>query len=456
MADEIQKVDAEVQKWVPVFSAIKTNLPVMKSVKEKAVARLLQQHEKIQKFAAAYDGAPSDECVALVESITKTLNATKDAYDFLLAKREQITKPMDEKKAELMEFEKSVRTDKKTDNYYTSICRELATIQNKQIAHKQEIERQAQRKLDVANYKVDLLAQMKKNLTSLTIQYVKTTDTGSEGFWKLATLENFAAKEEKFKIWKPSLKEEDFLKAFQVQYDPSKLLFDDFSKQLSECKSPEERKNVLEQRAAAAEGEFKALVETLKKEESYEKWQATIIEVITPTLNNWLGKIPQIKENLLALKNAADEEARKKLADEQAAQAEADKKQRDDEFAVLQKETEAEIALEADTAKTMNSFVAQGTVGEIPDSGPTKKVYVMSDKTKAVAGILTAMKRTISHKDFSVYARDKSKNTKIDPETNQPMLNEHLDFFLKFVAQHCPQELEGFELKDVAKLIIRK
>lgn len=459
MSEEIQKtppVDPQVQKWVPVFQKIKQYVPLMVSVKEKAVAKLQQQHDVIKAFVATYDGAPSDKCDALQESINKSLNAAKQAYEYLEAKRTEITKPMDELKAELMDYEKSVRTDKKTDNYYTSICRELAAIQNKQIAYKQEAERQAQRKLDVENYKVDLQAQMKKNLTALTIDYVKTTDTGSANFWKLATLDNFSVKEARFKDWKPSLKVEDFEKCFQVLFDHQKMLFDDFSKQLSESKTPEERQKVLNQRTEAAKNEFKKLVDELKKEETYEKWQANIVEVITPTLNAWLGKIPQIKENLQAQKNASDEEERKRIADEQAAKDEEDQKQRATQLDELKKETEQAIESEADTQRTVNSFVAQGTTQEIPDSGPTKKVYVMSDKAKAAKGLMTAMSKTIMHKDFSVYARDKQKNTKIDTDTGQAQLNEHLDFFLKFVAQNCPQELEGFELKEVAKLIIRK
>jgi hypothetical protein len=457
MAEEIQKttVDPEVQKWAPVFISIKTNLPLMKSVKEKAVTRLQQQHELVKTFAAAYDGAPNEECDKLVEAVTHTLTKAKEAYDWLEKKRTEITKPMDEAKAELMEYEKAVRTDKKTDNFYTAICRELASIQNKQISYKQEIERQAQKRKDVENYKVDLQAQMKKNLAALTIGYVKTTDTGSENFWKLATLENFAAKEAKFKGWTPALKVEDFQKAFQVQYDPSKLLFDDFSKQLSESKTPEDRKKVLDQRTAAAEAEFNALVLALKEEESYEKWSAIIVETITPTLNAWIGKIPQIKENLLALKNAADEEERKRLAAEQAAQAEADQKQRDEEFKALQEETNQAIDQEAQVSKTMNDFTAQATTQEIPDSGPTKKVYVMVDQQKVAKGIVTAIQKTIGHKEFVVFAKDKKGVTKVD-DNGQPIFNEHIDYFLKFVAQHCPMELDGFELKEVAKLIIRK
>lgn len=412
----------------PIVAKIKEYVPKFESIVTQAEERLKLRLDALETFLPTWDGAPNETLDELLKAAISTMGASKEAYEFIMPKRMEITGPLDDYKSQLMAYEKIVATDGKQDNIPTKIRLKINTIENKKLEYKRQQEEIARKKTERENYKVDLVTQMRKNLATMLIDFVKKTGDGFVTFWGKATLENFAANETKFMAWKGQLPKDVYNKAFEVPFDIQKI-------------SPEE---------------IIGLTQTTQKEETYEKWAALLSEAIDPIINEWRAKIPQIKANLEAVKNAADDAERKRIADAQFEQTKKEADERQKNLEMLAEQTNRQLDDEAVVDKQQNIFVEQLATQDLA-TGPTKKVYVLEDPKKLIKSLAYAMSIVLTHEKFpGFYALDKKKQPKIDTDTGKPLLNEHIAYFIDFCADYNPVKLEGFELVDKAKTIIRQ
>lgn len=414
-------------KIEPIVEKIKQYLPAMESGSARAVARLQEQYDIISKAVKEYDGAPNEEIEALSSSVSSTLGRCKDAYELWNKQRMEITGPMDQFKKDLMEYEKSVSPNEK-DNLYAKNRAALVAIENKKLAYQKQKEDEARRKKELEDYKVDVATKVKKNLAQMLIDRVSQADSGSREFWKATTLENFDERAKVFTSGKLKLKQETYDLCFNVPVDYNKITTD----QLTE------------------------LITKLKSDETYEAWNNSVIEAITPTVNEWRAKIPSIKEELQAIANAKGEEAKAALIKKQQDEADADAERKRKELEDLSKSTATDIEAEADKDKMQNMFVEQVSTQALGTAN-TKRVYVVRDEKLLVKALCNAIYHTVSNDKFpGLYKTDRAKKVVINEETGKPFFRDEIQWWFDFAAANCDVALEGMDLIEVAKVLIRK
>lgn len=362
------------------------------------------------------------------EYAEELLGRVKASYDKFSALRKSITEPIDKLKEELMVFEKRVSYDGKQDNHYTRIRKLIQGFDQAELNRKRKIEEEAEKRRKVEDSKIDIERQCKKNLAQMLIDRVVDTDEGSKKYFDAATLEDFDAKADQFRRFKPVLKQEIYNKCFEVLFDMSLFTQEDFTNHIN----------------------------SVKTIEPYEKWRDAVIESIAPVLNDWMAKIPDLKQEKIALANAKDEEARQKLQEEQNRKSEEEQNRKSLEIQKLKDNANQQIDDQAEIDKTHNAFQQQGSVQDAGPKGPVKKVLVFTDDQmvpKALANIMYHC--FLSPKFPGIYKLDKAKKP-VENEFGDKELNEHISWFVEFFLKNCNAVVAGTKIKEQAKVIIRK
>lgn len=381
----------------------------------------------------------SQKAVAAMQSITQITNddelakandllvAVRATYDKMLALRKPITEQFDNFKTEIMKYEKALGQDYAGNE--TSRLRNLIGAYNqKKLDAKREAEEKARKEKEKANYKVDIIARIKKNLADMIIERVRNVHSGSKDFFDKTTLDVFDDRAKQFKSFKPNLKQEHFAKCFETEYNRSIL----------------------------SEEEFNELVNTLQVEESYSKWNDLVIVEVAPALNEWIGKIPDIKQKLVDLKNVADDaDAKKKLEEKQKADDAEQERIRKEELDKKQKESDDTIKRDSDIDKLQNEFREQAVTQQLEDTGPVKLILKFLDD-KPVKALAEIMYHCFMHEKFpSIIKNGKDKKPKFD-EHGFPEYVDGVDFFVSFFLKNCDVNVKGVEIKEVPRVIIRK
>ena len=170
--------------------------------------------------------------------------------------------------------------------------------------------------------------------------------------------------------------------------------------------------------------------------EPFEKWQEEIIKSATPIVNAWRAKIPQLKEDLIKLKNAKDDDERKRLAAEQQAKAEEEAKRRNSEIQEQHLSTGMAIDSRAELDKLSNSFVEQAANQQMGSTGPTELVLKFVDPKLTPKALTTIIIQCLASPKFpGVQKRDKKTEKLVfDPHGNPeyiPAVQCRIDFFFK-------------------------
>jgi hypothetical protein len=383
--------------------------------------------------------AKAVEAMATIETINdqddleyaeSLLGKVKPVYDKFSALRKEITGPVDELKEFLMVYEKRVSYDGKTDNHYTRIRNMIVAYKQAELEKKQKVEREAEARRIKEDYKVELEAQIKKNLAKMVIDRVVEVDDGAKKHFDKADLASFDAAAKTFMSYEPQLKEERYAQCFQVVIDEKKITIAEFL----EC----------------VEKQWKVT-------EPFEKWRDLVIEGITPVINDWRGKIPTLKEDKIKLANAKSEEERLKIEEQQKREANKEEARKKLEFERLQKEANTAIENEAEVNRMGNAFQEQGTVQDLGVKGPVKKVVKFTDEAKNVVKPLANVIYNcfLSPKFPGIYKLNAKKEVVLDDQGDK-QYNEHIDWFLDFFVKNCDANIPGIEIIEKAKVIIRK
>lgn len=406
---ESKEIPSEIKNVLVLASQYK---PKMEIISTKAIAAM----QAIQTIEDDDDRQYVNDVLANV----------RDAYNKIKGYRTEITKPVDEFKSALMEYERPLGDDKGSE--YSRLRTLIGAYDQEKINKKKKTEEEAQRKKDRENHLVDIGAAILTNLSNLIMAKVKKGDEDSAAYFKTATLEDFDERAEKYRKMKPTLKTEDYHNCFKVPY--KQHLF--------------------------SEAEYKDITETLAKVETFEKWNEELFRLSTPIVNEWKAKIPELKQNLINLKNAKDESERKRIADEQSAKAKEEEDRRNQSIQQQLAESSSAIANQASLAKLENEFVAQATVQTIGDTGPVKWVLKFTEPKKTMPALSAIIYHCMAHKDFpGIQKRDAKKKMVFDAK-GRPEYIEAVQWWINFFLSNCDINIDGTTVYEDAKVIVKK
>jgi hypothetical protein len=392
-----------------IVTLIQTNVPEMMTIRAKAVARMSQ-------ITAIED---EDD----VEIVNKVLVNAKGAFDRVMELRKGVTDITDDLKKELMLPEKEIT------EHGVRIRGILQQFQQAELDKKKKIEEEAENRKKKENHKVDLEAQVKKNLSKMVIDITVEADEWSKKFWDNTTVADFDSRQKQFMGLKPSLKADRYNLQFNPTYN----------------------------RSIITKEEYDAFITSLKerKDYSYAEWTMRVIELVTATLNPWRARIDEIKAEKIEIEKANGEKKAQLEADKKARD-DAEEKRKKEAFDKLQKQAESTIAEEAEIGKMSNEFVKQGTIEQAGDKGLIKYVLKFTDREKQMKAFATIIAHCMSHKDFPGFQKkDKNKAPVVD-DKNRPEYIDAVQWWINFFLAKCDADIDGTQLFEDSKVIVRK
>jgi hypothetical protein len=394
----------------PLTEQIQTVVPKMVKGRDAAIAAA--------KEVVAID---DDEARTSTVELIAAVETTRDKMKSL---REPITKETDKLKQLLMQFEKDV------DVEAVRLRGLIGKYDQQKIDEKKKKEEEARKLKERENYKVDLATRIRTNLSGLVIARVEQASKGAKDWFDASTLENFDERAKMFNSFNAKLKMETYDGCFAIgQIDGSKI----------------------------TKEEWDELVAKVKSEEPYEKYNEQVVEKLVPILNEWKAKIPTLKQALIDMANAKDEEEKKRLQAKKEVEEKAQQQRRDEELKRMKEQQERDIAQREQIEKMSNDFQEQAIIQEAEDVGPVKLIgRLSSDKPVQVKALCEMIYHCMMHPKFpGIVQLSKDKQPKLD-EHGFPEYVDGVDFWLKFYLRYCDVKIEGVEKKEVSKTIIRK
>lgn len=393
--------------------------PIVKQI-QAIVPRMTKGRERTLEATNAITSIEDDNNLAHVSA---TIVASENTSAAMQALRKPVTEEFDNIKKFLMQFEKDVNDE-------AVRLRSLVGAYNQvKLDRKREDEAKAEKQKEKENHKVDITAKIKKNLADLVITRVKEVHEGSKKFWDETTLENWDAREKQFMSFKITLKPEIYNKCFTVTYNPNFL----------------------------TKEEFESLLAEVGAEETYIKWDELVSEKIIPVVNEWRGKVGEIKQNLIDLKNAKDDEVKRKAIEaEYKKKADEEEAIRKKELEDMQKESDDNINREASIDKVQNDFREQAITQQLGEVGATKLIAKFKDD-KPVKALTEVMYHCFMNSKFPniIKVDSKTKQPKMD-DNGFPVYVDWVDSLLSFFLKNCDVNIQGVEVKEISKVIIRK
>jgi hypothetical protein len=387
-------------------------VPTLEKVRDGALA-WMSEIETIETEDQREDAA---EVAALV----------RDGYNKMVPMRKDITGILDEMKNKLMEYERPLE-DKK-DSPYGQLRAKIAAYDQKKIDEKKKVEEAAAKKKLRENLLVDIGTAVLQNLNNLILKKTKEAESKSKAFFDSLKLDKFDDGAETYRKMKPNLRGPDYSVCFLIDYDVK--IF-----------SPDE---------------FSDIIATIKEAEPFEKWNEEVVKACGPIINEWRAKIPQLKENLIKLKNASDESERSRLKAEQDRQAQAEADRRARELEQLSVAQSGNIAANADLKKLENDFVEQATTQVAGDTGPVKLVLQFTDAKKTLKALSTIIYHCMASPAFpGIYKKDKNNMAVLDAK-GRPEHIQAVQFWVDFFMKNCDAAIDGTIVLEDAKTIIRK
>jgi hypothetical protein len=402
----------EISKIETIVEIAQKHLPRMMAGSEKAVLamQVIQNIENEEQY----------------ENAENLLGRVKSAYEKINELRTEITGPLDEVKKYLMTFERPLGDDKSSE--YTRVRGIMTSYRQAELEKKKELEAKAAYKKHIDDHIVDLKSTVLKWLTDKVIEVAKRTDASSADYFNKSTLEDFDARAEQYMRMKPKMKQEDYDACFKIVYNP----------------------------ALIAEDEFNILIHDLKQEQTFDKWNEEVVKVSTPIVNEWRGKIPDLKKKLIELKNASDETERARIA---AAQKEKEDQEAARRGANLDEQAlsaNREIESQAGLSKMENSFVEQAVVQQAGDGGPTKLVLKFKDAKDTPQALMTIIYHCLAHKEFpGIQKRDRKGNLVVD-DKGRPEYIDGVQQWINFFLAKCDADIAGTVVYEDSKITIRK
>jgi len=405
-------------------------LPQLQEIKsittsiEEVLPKLKKGHDNSLAVLSEITAIDSDEAF---ESANTDLADVRTAFKKMQDMRMSITKKMDDAKDFLMSFEKPISNDAKANNEYNRVRKLMEAYQQKKLEGKRRADAEIVKRKDLENHKVDLKAKMLENLTTNVAETIKAADQYAKTLFDNLPLEIFDEEAGKFSKSKPKLKQDKYDNCFAVAYRTDLL----------------------------TKEEFDAMVAELKQQEPYETWNSAVIEAVSPILNEWRAKIPDIKAEKEKIAAAQGEE-KIRLEAEAKAKSDLELQQRQQSIDQAAKDQKNEIAQAASMDKMSNEFASQAASQNLDDAGKVKLILKFKDPKTTPQALFAIMYHVFSHKDFpGIQKRDKTKKLIFD-DKGRPEYIEPVQWWIDFFMTNCDAHIENTVITEDAKITVRR
>lgn len=393
-------------KSIPAL--IEENLPTM--IKGSTLA-----DEAMEKITSV----ETDEEIEAANNLLVKVRATFTKVEGL---RKGITKPLDEITEALMVYEKKISTDPKVQNNYNRIRMLIQNAQQKKLDTQRAAEAEAARVKQVEIWKSEYKQLVQNRLSKLMGELSSGIHTYATGYFNTATLDLWEEAVSKFSKINPKLKENVYNDCFIV---PSNL----------------DKPEIVYYR------------EVLKQELTYESQNAEYQKIALPIMADWKAKIPDLKAEKIKIEQAGAEE-KAKLEKEKKEREERENKQRQDDLDRIEREKNEQAEQEKKMNVMQASFVEQAVTQQIEDAGPVNKVLKFTDPKLTPK----ALSEIIYHcflKGYPIQKKNAKKELVFDAK-GRPEYVEEVQKWINFFMKKCDAKIEGTEVFDDSKVIIRK
>jgi hypothetical protein len=383
---------------------------------------------KIQKITNDEEDRIANDLLVKARS---TIDGGKDSagnpLQGIKAARMEMTKPLDQLKAILMEPEtkliaEGVRIKGLRDQYV-----------NEKLAKEKAEQARIQREKDISNEIARVKAAMKENIATGSVQRINALNASIRNHVAGMTLENWDQKEKQIKVL-PQLTASVYQSFFDsVSYD-TKLI----------------------------DATTRAAIKTeVQKELPFEKVNADYVAEAEGVLKMWIDDLPKKKEALVAIAemektNAIAAASMKRLEIERE---EKEQKELQQRLQQQQDEKAAEIKREQDEERLRNEFQAQVSAqASAPITGIRRDRVAVVNATpdKVLKVFQDVLAACFSNPKFKGHIdRDKSGAMKIDPKTGVPVYAKWAQPLLDFISKEFDGNIDGIEFKEVAGTIAK-
>lgn len=403
---EVAIIPQEKIKSVPAL--IEANLPTI--IQGSTLA-----DEAMQKIVSV----ETDEEIEAANNLLVRVRATFTKIEGL---RKGITKPLDDITDALMVYEKKISTDPKVQNNYNRIRLMIGAAQQRKLDAQRSAEAEAARVKQAEIWKSEYKQLVQNRFSKLMGELSAGIHKYATEHFNTATLELWDAAVSNFVKINPKLKENVYNECFII---PSNL----------------DKPEVVYYR------------EVLKQELTYESQNAEYQKIALPIMADWKAKIPDLKIEKTKIEQAGAEE-KVRLEQEKKEREERENKQRQDDLDRMEREKNESAEQEKKMNVMQASFVEQAVTQQIEDAGPVNKVMKFTDP-KLVPKALSEIIYHCFLKGYPIQKRNAKKELMFD-EKGRPIYVDEVQKWINFFQKKCDAKIEGTEVFDDSKVIIRK
>lgn len=397
-------------KIEPLVALVQEYGPKMIKGRDRAVAAL----EKITEVTEAN-----------IEDTTQLLVKAKQTSDIIQKWRKEVTGPLDEIKKSLMTYEKDIIDQE------DRVRKEIGKFKQQQLDAIRAEEERARKLREREDYKTDLTVIMRKNLQDMVMSIIVSTDEQSEKFFATATVDDFDEKAKRYATMKPVLKQPLYDKCFEIAFDGAKI-------------TPEE---------------FKALVASVQLNETFAKYEGLVIDGCIPVINQWRGKIPDLKLKKIELEKAKDDAAKlQALQEQQRKEQESEQARKKAEFEEKRKVANEELNQQAEVDKMGNAFQEQAMTQTLEDKGPVKKVLKFNNPKLMGKAFNTIVYHVMASPKFGGFQKREPRTKElVYDDKGRPEYIDQVQWWInQFMSLKIDAHIEGTEVLEDSKVIVRK
>jgi hypothetical protein len=400
---------------------------------EKSIPWMEKKNKQADEMLDSITGVDDDD---EAEDATAKLAAVREVGAAIMERRMEMTKITDAFKDVVMEFERPFDA-KSPKSKYSQKRKFLEDYQQRKLEERRKQEVEAAKRKELENLKVDLRAKMLQSLSQMVVDSVKRVDGGSKDYFEACSLEEFDKKAEVYKGNKPKLKQKDYDDCFIITQEnmPAGII---------------------------SAAEIGVLLDEVKKDEPYDKWNTAFVEAISPIINAWRARIPDLKQQKIDVAEAGkkSQEEAEALKLKQKEQSDREQQQRQVQLDQAAEDNKKLIQEDAGMQKMSNEFQAQAATQGLEDAGRVKLVLKFTDPKLAPKGFLEIVYQVMSNPDFQQHApmfqkRDKSKKLMFD-DKGRPVYIDMVQSWIDFWLDRCNGNISGTTISEDAKVTVRK
>lgn len=419
-----ESTSEELQLIVTKINDVSENLPQL-------ISEMQSSSEKAKMALSGIKAITTDE---EDNKAMLLLGKVKTTYEGIKTKRESITKPMDNAKAFLMQYEKMISIlPAETGSDYNRVKVLRDGYANKKFKDQQEAQQKAERDKAKRNEIARLESVFVTRFHDGIVDAVSSMRQSIQSYFNSIKLDTFDEQVKKFNLT-PTLKQQTFESLFIVDYDKNVLPVDEFTKVLNKVK------------------------ETFV----YEEINKIYIEKALPVLTEFKSRLPELRKNLQAeadlAKTNAEEAERLKVERETANKLAAEKAQEQADKEKADKAIETENNLNA--AKLENEFVSQVATQEgkqqIASAVKKNKATITCEYKNLLVMFNQLLFTLFTDPTFpGLVKKDKEGKDMID-ENGRPVYLPWVEFLLSHYADHSDKPVEGITINQVLSTITKR